>query len=145
MDQEELEPCFTGTFEHTLDAKGRVSLRPRFVVPFPNGQTVLGLQNDSVLVFDPKAYKAWVDGFFPNGFNPRSLSDVKLKERLTAFAEDADIDSAGRIGISARLRSIVGLEKDVTIIGCDDHLKIEDRAKSVLNEDELLAMTFMVE
>ena len=70
---------------------------------------------------------------------------MKLKERLTAFAEDADIDSAGRIGISARLRSIVGLEKDVTIIGCDDHLKIEDRAKSVLNEDELLAMTFMVE
>ena len=146
MDQEELEPCFTGTFEHTLDAKGRVSLPSKVRRSLPQTvKTVLGLQNDSVLVFDPKAYKAWVDGFFPNGFNPRSLSDVKLKERLTAFAEDADIDSAGRIGISARLRSIVGREKDVTIIGCDDHLKIEDRAKSVLNEDELLAMTFMVE
>ena len=141
MDQEELEPCFTGTFEHTLDAKGRVSLPSKVRRSLPQTvKTVLGLQNDSVLVFDPKAYKAWVDGF-----NPRSLSDVMLKERLTAFAEDADIDSAGRIGISARLRSIVGLEKDVTIIGCDDHLKIEDRAKSVLNEDELLAMTFMVE
>lgn len=146
MDQEELEPCFTGTFEHTLDVKGRVSLPSKIRRSLPaTVKTVLGLDNDAILVFDPKAYKAWVDGFFPDGYNPLSRSHVKLKERLTAFAEDADIDSAGRIGISTRLRSIVGLEKDVTITGCDNYLKIVDRAKSSLNEDELLSMTFMVD
>lgn len=146
MDQEELEPCFTGTFEHTLDAKGRVSLPSKIRRSLPQTvKTVLGLDNASVLVFDPKAYKVWVDGFFPDGFNPRSASHVKLKQRLMAFSEDADIDSAGRIGISTKLRSIVGLEKDVTITGCDDHLEIVDRAKFSALEDELLAMDFMVE
>ena len=81
MDQEELEPCFTGTFEHTLDAKGRVSLPSKVRRSLPQTvKTVLGLQNDSVLVFDPKAYKAWVDGFFPNGFN-RPLPKTPISTR----------------------------------------------------------------
>ena len=147
MDQEEWEDMpLSGTYEHTLDAKGRVSLPSKIRRLLPQTvKTVLDVDNASVLVFSPKAYKAWVEGFFPDGFNPRSASHVKLKQRLLAFAEDADIDSAGRIGISAKLRSIVGLEKDVTIIGWDDHLKIVDRAKNSAFEDELLAMDFMVE
>lgn len=146
MDQEELDPCFTGTFEHTLDAKGRVSLpsKVRRFLP-PTVKTVLSLDKGSVYVFSPKAYKAWFDSFFPNGVNPRSNQDVKLQQRLRAFSEDADIDSAGRIGISAKLRGIVGLDKDVTIIGCGDHLEIVDRAKFSAVEDELLAMDFMVD
>lgn len=146
MDQEELDPCFTGTFEHTLDAKGRVSLPSKIRRSLPQTvKTVLSLDKGSVYVFSPKAYKAWVESFFPNGMNPKSVADVRLKQRLMAFSEDADIDSAGRIGISAKLRSIVGLEKDVTITGCDDHLEIVDRAKFSALEDELLAMDFMVE
>lgn len=146
MDQEELEPCFTGMFEHTLDAKGRVSLPSKIRRHLPaTVKTALSLTNDSILVFDPKAYKVWFDRFFPNGYNPQSNSDVKLRQRLMYFSEDADIDSAGRIGISAKLRSIVGLEKDVTITGCGDYLEIVDRARFSALEDELLAMDFMVE
>lgn len=147
MDQEELEPCFTGTFEHTLDAKGRVSLPSKIRKSLPETvKTVLALDKGSVYVFSPKAYKAWFQSFFPDGrVNPRSVQDVKLQQRLMAYSEDADIDSAGRIGISAKLRGIVGLEKDVTIIGCGDHLEIVDRAKFAAVEDDLLAMDFMVE
>lgn len=143
---EALEPCFTGTFEHTLDAKGRVSLPAKIRRSLPSTvKTVLSLDKEAVYVFSPKAYKAWFDSFFPNGFNPRSTADVKLKTRLMAFAEDSDIDSAGRIGISAKLRGIVGLEKDVTIIGSGDYLQIVDRAKFAAVEDELLDMDFMVD
>ena len=147
MSQEGLaEPLFTGTFEHSLDAKGRVSLPSKVRRSLPETvKVVLSLDKASVYVFDPKAYKAWFDSFFPNGLNPRSTQDVMLQKRLMGFAEDADIDSAGRIGISAKLRSLVGLEKDVTIIGCGDHLEIVDRAKYSAVEDDLLAMDFMVD
>ena len=156
MDQEQVqeqpqqaereELCFTGTFDHTLDAKGRVSLpaKIRRSLP-PTVKTVLSLDRGSIYVFSPKVYKAWYDSFFPNGYNPRSSSDVKLRTRLMAFAEDSDIDSAGRIGISAKLRGLVGLEKDVTIIGLGDCLQIVDRAKYTAVEDELLDMDFMVD
>lgn len=137
---------FTGTFEHTLDAKGRVSLPAKIRRCLPSTvKTVLALDNGAVYVFSPKDYKAWVDSFFPNGYNPLSQRDVKLQKRLRAFAEDADIDAAGRIGISQRLRSIVGLERDVTITGCGSYLEIVDRAKAKALEGELLAMDFMVE
>lgn len=143
---EALEPCFTGTFEHTLDAKGRVSLPAKIRRFLPSTvKAVLSLDKKAVYVFSPKAYKAWYESFFPNGFNPRSSKDVNLRTRLMAFAEDADIDSAGRIGISAKLRRLVGLEKDVTIIGSGDYLQIVDRARFSAVEDELLDMDFMVD
>ena len=149
MDQEAQELCFTGMYDHTLDAKGRVSLPAEFrhliLRETQTVKTVLSLDKGSVYVFTPQAYKAWFDSFFADGFNPRSTRDVKLKMRLMAFAEDSKIDSAGRIGISARLRELVGLEKDVTIVGCDDHLEIVDSAKFEAIEDELLDMDFMVE
>ena len=147
MDQEELlEPCFTGMFEHTLDAKGRVSLPSKIRRFLPQTvKVVLSLDKGSVYVFSPQAYKAWFNSFFPNGMNPLSNRDVMLQKRLMSFAEDADIDSAGRIGISAKLRGIVGLDKDVTIVGCDDHLEIVDRTKYAAVEDDLLAMNFMVD
>ncbi len=144
--EDEMEPCFTGMFEHTLDPKGRVSLPAKIRKYLPQTvKTVLSLDKGAVYVFSPEAYKAWFDGFFPNGFNPRSNEDVKLKLRLMGYSEDSDIDSAGRIGISSKLRDLVGLDKDVTIIGCGDYLEIVDRAKFSSLEDELLAMDFMVD
>jgi MraZ protein len=144
--EEELEPCFTGMYEHTLDAKGRVSLPSKVRKQLPSTvKTVLSLDKKAIYVFSPKAYRAWFDSFFPNGMNPRSTEHVKLKMRLMAFSEDSDIDSAGRLGISAKLRGIVGLDRDVTILGCDDHLEIVDRAAFAAIEGDLLDMDFMVD
>lgn len=147
MGQEELDPCFTGMFEHTLDAKGRVSLPAKIRKSLPETvKTVLALDKGSIYVFSPKAYRAWFESFFENGrVNPRSMQEIKLQQRLMGYSEDSDIDSAGRIGISAKLRGLAGLEKDVTIIGCGDHLEIVDREKFAAAEEDLLAMDFMVE
>ena len=38
--------------------------------------------------------------------------------------ENATVDSAGRITLSARKREDAGIEKDVWIIGDDDHIEI---------------------
>lgn len=142
--QTEPVPDFTGTFEHTLDAKGRVSLPAKIRRCLPSTvKTVLALDKGSVLVFSPRDYKAWVESFFPDGYNPRSQKDVMLQKRLRAFADDADIDSAGRIGISAKLRGIVGLEKEVAIIGGGDHLEVVDRASYQRVEDDLLSFDFL--
>lgn len=146
MEAEQLDACFTGIYEHTLDAKGRVSLPAKVRRDLPTTvKTVLALDKQSVLVFSPAAFKAWYDGFFRDGVNPRSREHQLLAMRLLAYAEDTDVDSAGRIGVSPRLRSIVGLERDVTIVGCGDHLQIVDRAKYAQVEAELLAMDFMVD
>ncbi len=146
LEQEQEPACFTGVFDHTLDEKGRVSLPAKIRKSLPKTlKTVLSLDKESVYVFSPKAYRAWVDKFFPNGMDPLSRKDVALKRRLTAFAPETDIDSAGRISIDARLREICGLEKDVTIIGCGEYLEIVDREKYRAQEEDNLDMDFMTD
>ena len=109
MDQEQVqeqpqqaereELCFTGTFDHTLDAKGRVSPPVQDSSgPFlQTVKTVLGLQTGArSYVFSPKAYKAWYDSFFPERVQPAVAQRREAQgARSMAFAEDADIDSAG--------------------------------------------------
>mgnify|MGYP002767122322 FL=1 len=106
---------------------------------------VLSLDKKAVYVFAPEAYDAWVKSFFSEGFNPRSTRDVQLRTRLLAFTEETAIDSAGRIGIPGRLRQIVGLDKDVAIVGGGDHLEVCDGAAYRRAEEDLLALDFLEE
>ncbi len=146
MEVEVQDTCFTGVAEHTLDAKGRVSLPAKTRRYLPDTvKCVLSLDKASVYVFAPAAYDAWFKSFFREGFNPRSARDVQLRARLLAFTEEADIDASGRIGISSKLRGIAGLEKEVAIIGGGDHLEICDRAAYQRAEQDLLAMDFLEE
>ena len=142
----EQKPFFTGSYEHTLDPKGRVSLPAKIRRSLPSTvKTVLSLDGQSVWVFSPEAYVQWYAIFFENGIvNSRSAEQVNLSRRLSKYAMDADIDAAGRISIDARLRQLCGLEKDVTIIGSNDHLEIMERAKANALDDDLLSMDFML-
>ena len=76
-------------------------------------------------VFSEEAFDAWVDSFFPkkedgsSGYNPRSAKDVMFRKGLNASAENATVDSAGRITLSAKKRAAAGIAKDVYIIGDD--------------------------
>lgn len=144
MSQEAQQTCFTGVAEHLLDAKGRVSLPAKARRNLGDSvKCVLSLDKKAVYVFSPEAFDTWFTSFFPEGFNPRSERETRLRQRLLAFTEEADIDSAGRIGISAKLRAIVGLEKEVAIVGGGDHLEVVDRASFQRVEDDLLSFDFM--
>lgn len=144
MSQEAQQTCFTGVAEHLLDAKGRVSLPAKARRNLGDSvKCVLSLDKKAVYVFSPEAFDTWFASFFPEGFNPRSERETRLRQRLLAFTEEADIDSAGRIGLSAKLRAIVGLEKEVAIVGGGDHLEVVDRASFQRVEDDLLSFDFM--
>lgn len=118
-----------GNFHHKLDAKGRVSLPANFRKVLPDRLKVtLSPEKECLYVFEPDAFGEWVDLFFKEdgGYNPRSRRHVKLRRVLNASARDAEIDAAGRINISADLRSDAGLDKEVVINGDTDHLEIWD-------------------
>ena len=121
---------FHGEYQHTVDAKGRVSLPAKFRKALPEEVIVVPGVGGALSVFSEEAFDAWVDSFFPKGedgtggSNPRSKKDVMFRKKLNASAENATVDSAGRITLSARKREDAGIEKDVWIIGDDDHIEI---------------------
>ena len=120
------ETFFTGTYDHTLDAKGRVSLPAKFRRSLPVELKVLPM-GKSVLLFTREGYDQYVKNYFPNGMNLRDDVDKSMMFYLTATAEDTEIDSAGRISISSKLRASAHLDKEVSIVRVGDHIEMMSR------------------
>jgi transcriptional regulator MraZ len=117
---------FVGTFEHSLDDKGRI------VLPAPFRQYLA--ERGFVSQFD-QCLGLWT----PEGFEAvaqRLTERVRAGEAsqmaLRAFfanAHEVRPDSQGRIGIPERLRSFAGLERDVVVIGAFDRIELWDASR----------------
>lgn len=138
----------TGTYERSLDAKGRLSLPAAirdglsehvYVVPAPDV--------DALYVFSNDEYEKWVMGLFERrgGFNPRSREDQNLMRKVNSKATLVEIDKTSRIGLSEQLRSKRHLTREVTVVGNYDHLEIWDRAtweEAQAGDDDLTDLFF---
>jgi MraZ protein len=112
---------FVGTFEHSLDGKGRVVLPSTFRNDLAGKGIVSQYEN---------CLGVWtVEGF---GEVASRLTDKVREGKAThnavrAFAANAvqvEPDTQGRILIPQRLRDFAGLERDVVIIGAIDRIEI---------------------
>ena len=115
-----------GTFEHGLDAKGRViipaklrdNLGESFVVTF-------GL--DGCLFAYPM--EEWED--FANQLKalPGTKEARKLQRYFLAGAASCEVDKQGRILLPATLRAYAGLDKEIVSAGVLNRVEIWDKEK----------------
>lgn len=118
-----------GEFRHKLDTKGRVSLPSDFRKVLPKNLKVTEAPKAECLyVFEADAFDSWVESIFAakGGYDPSNLKHEQARRVLNSRAADVDIDSAGRICISADLRRKAKLDKEVVIVGNGDHAEIWD-------------------
>ena len=73
----------TGTYKHNLDAKQRITLPAPFRKEFGEKVCLIPI-GGKILGFTPEGHQAWVESYFPNGYNPRSKKDERLRFLLTA-------------------------------------------------------------
>ena len=116
---------FRGRYEHTIDAKGRISIPSKF-------REILGKKYDDRLVitnFDhclvAFPYEEW--SLLEQKVGTFSL----MKKETSAFfrffyssAMDCDIDKQGRLLIPQTLRDYAGLQKDVVLVGEGKRIEI---------------------
>jgi MraZ protein len=62
-----------------------------------------------------------------------------LQRLLVGFAEDVELDSAGRVLVSPVLREFAGLEKQVMLVGQGRHFEMWSEASWRSQLDEALA------
>ena len=116
---------FRGRYEHTIDAKGRISIPSKF-------REILGKKYDDRLVITNFDHCLVA---FP--FEEWSLLEQKvgtfslMKKETSAFfrffyssAMDCDIDKQGRLLIPQTLRDYAGLQKDVVLVGEGKRIEI---------------------
>ena len=127
----------TGTYRHNLDAKQRVTLPAPFRKEFGDKVCLIPV-GGKILGFTPEGHQAWVQSYFPEGFNPRSKRDDKLRFALNAMTTTVDLDSAGRLALGklgAKTLASCAIEHEVAVVGNNDHFEIWDASRY----DETLA------
>lgn len=123
---------FRGSFEHTLDEKGRVSIPSRF------REILIGLQDDRLIVtkflldtfrcLDAYPYVEWEK--FEQELNTKPRFDpnfLKLETFYLSSAHECTVDKHGRILLPPLLREYVGLRRDVVFTAAREKFRIWDK------------------
>ena len=119
--------AFTGTSEHNLDAKNRLTIPAKFRASLSDGVVLSKGIERCVQVWTPKAYDAYVEAALA-GQNPLSEAARKLNRFFAANSMDTELDAAGRVGIPTFLLEHGELAKDVVVTGAGDCLEVWGRA-----------------
>ena len=117
---------FYGRYDYTIDQKGRVNVPARFRKAAGAGADeryviTLGL-DQCIYVYPPEQWTEIQEKL-------RRLSSDLPEERfyirtISSHASDSRVDAQGRISISRSLLEMLGIEKDVVIVGAHDHIEI---------------------
>jgi MraZ protein len=109
---------FRGTFKHTVDDKGRLSIPAKYREMLEQRHELplyVTLQEGHLVAFPADEWRV-----LEAKFNSVSLFDNRLRDlqrHIFAKAEECTLDKAGRILIPPTLREKAGLERNVLICG----------------------------
>lgn len=115
--------AFRGHYEHSLDAKNRLSIPARFRDEFAGGLVLSKDTDPCIAVSSPGAHEARVTAAVANK-NPMSSQYKRMQRFFQSNSSEVELDSAGRVVLPAWLLEHAGIEKEVVIAGVDDHLEL---------------------
>ncbi len=130
--------AFHGTFEHTLDAKHRLTVPSKFRAALA-GHVVLVKAVDRCVSVYPEATYAGLTESALAGLNPFSPEARELKRMFFANALDVELDSAGRVMVPARFLEHAGIDREVVITGAGECLELWDRGSWETYDNDLTA------
>lgn len=113
---------FYGSFEHSLDAKGRVILPAKFRVPFAEGGYLTFYHDRCLALWTSEEFErqmALVHAAAAAGPAQRNLARV-----WAAGTHQVEVDRQGRMAIPAELRKFAGLTGEVLINGAIERVEL---------------------
>lgn len=116
---------FSGEFENTIDAKGRVVIPSKFREELGAGFRITkGLQG-CTLIMTEQRFEQMV-----SGLSGKSMTDVVARNLQRFFigpSVTGEFDSQGRVIIPQTIRSHAKLTKEIITIGLTDSIEIWDK------------------
>ena len=117
---------FIGQYQHSIDAKGRVSIPAKFRDALGESFVITQGLDNCLFVYPMNEWQALEDKL-------KKLSFTKAKARafsrlFFSGADGVEPDKLGRALVAAHLRKFAGLDKEVIIIGVGNRLEIWDSA-----------------
>lgn len=108
-----------GSYEHNIDAKGRLFIPVKLREALGRTLHVTVGQDFCLSVYSDEAWERYMETL-----KQKTFSDVKRLRVMFAYMADCEPDAQGRILIPAKLRHYAGLEKEVVLVGVCDRVEI---------------------
>jgi MraZ protein len=131
---------FRGTFDHTLDAKNRLTMPARYRTALAEG-VVLAMpidQQPCVGVWRPQQYEDYTSRALA-GVPPLSQKRAQLERFLYGRSQDAELDAAGRVIVPAFLSEPARLGREVLIVGAGERLELWSKERWHEHQSALLS------
>lgn len=117
---------FRGATSLNLDAKGRLAVPSKHrdvLLTQCAGHLVLTAHPHRCLLLYPQPAWEPIQSKIMSlsSFDPQSS---KMQRLLVGYAEDVELDSAGRLLVSSVLREFAGLEKQAMLVGQGSHFEL---------------------
>ena len=130
--------AFHGTFEHTLDAKNRLTVPSKLRTAFAEGAFLVREADKCISLYPARTYSALTEAAL-SGLNPLSAQAKQLKRYFHSNAQQVELDSAGRVMLSPRHLEHAGIGRDVLVTGAGDCLELWDRSTWEAYDQDLTA------
>jgi MraZ protein len=128
--------AFRGFYEHSLDAKDRLTVPSRFRAALADGVVLSKGFDPCVWVQTTTAFEALSERFLAP-HSPFGRDARRLRRRFHGGSFDEQLDSAGRIRLPRALIEHAGLEGSCVVIGAGEYLEIWNAQTWAAQEKEL--------
>jgi MraZ protein len=115
--------AFRGHYEHSLDAKNRLSIPARFRAAFSSGVVLAKDPEPCLAVWTPAANESIIERAL-SGLNPMGSQYRKLSRFYQGNSFEVELDAAGRVTLPPPLLEHGSIQKDVVVVGVGDHLEV---------------------
>lgn len=138
---------FTGTYEHSIDAKNRLAIPSKVRAQIQRSQglgegdlfslyVTLG-EGGALCLYTEPAFEKRAAELDDSELDADEL--LEFERFLFTLAEQVEVDKQGRIRLPESLLKRTGLGQDVVLLGVKDHLEVRDRQTWQDHVEQMLA------
>lgn len=113
----------TGEYTHNLDAKGRLFVPAKLRERLGDEFYVTISMDPCLSIYSAESWK-----LFSERVNAMSYVDQRKMRPIFVYASKLELDAQGRVLVPQNLRNFAKLIKNVTIVGCNNHVELWDSA-----------------
>jgi MraZ protein len=132
----ERQAMFFGEYIHTLDSKGRIIIPSKFRDELGDRFYVTQGLDECLYIFSEEKWEKLLSSL--EQLPMASKEARNISRRLIARAAQLEPDKMGRVLIPATLRNIIGIDKDVSVVGAVGKIEIWKKEKwdEIIDLDE---------
>lgn len=130
---------FYGSYEHSVDGRGRIAVPARYRPSFALGGVVRAGPDGCVELYAKEGFDNEMALRLGEQESTRERRGRRIRRGFMPSGFDVDLDRQGRVLLPQALRTECDLDDRATIIGCGDYIEIWNPGRWELEQQALAA------